>query len=228
MESNNRATDAHAQHRQALSIISRTTGAELAAETLHCPECGMHDAIAPRPDRPVAAFGLIFDHDMLCVRIGGPAGMPIETMTPTERRIAEVLLEWPGRVVATETILRRAFGPEYASDPETILTYAHMVRVNISRLRLKIAPYVAADNTGKMLMRRALAARMNVGYYIVRADDRWLFGSRDVLMRMMLLTQLLMPGVGGLLDPRDAKRAGGISELPAGSYIEGTATEVTP
>jgi len=59
-------------------------------------------------------------------------GAPVN-LTPTEFRIISFLARNAGRVVTRADLLTKVWGPEYKDE-------AHLLRVNIARLRAKVEP----------------------------------------------------------------------------------------
>lgn len=77
-------------------------------------------------------------------------------LTPTEARILHILLRNRGQVVATDTLLARAWGPAEE-------VFAEGLRVHIRRLRAKIEP----DNASP----RYLLTERGIGYRFVRPEE---------------------------------------------------------
>ncbi len=81
-----------------------------------------------KPQTGVAAFGdLTIDYDSRRVTRGGR----LISLTPTEYRLLTALLSEPGRVLTHSQILRKVWGPRYASE-------MNYLRVYMKRLRLKV------------------------------------------------------------------------------------------
>ena len=79
-------------------------------------------------------------------------GRPIN-LTPTEYRIVAYLARNAGRVVTQADLLTKVWGPEYENE-------AHLLRVNIARLRQKIEP---DPSTPKHVI-----TRPGIGYYLAK------------------------------------------------------------
>lgn len=77
-------------------------------------------------------------------------------LTPTEARILHILLRNRGQVVATDTLLARAWGPAEE-------VFAEGLRVHIRRLRAKLEP----DNASP----RYLLTERGIGYRFVRPEE---------------------------------------------------------
>ena len=77
------------------------------------------------------------------------------TLTPTEYKILEILVQHAGRVLTHTQILRAVWGPGS-------LTRTHYVRVHVHQLRLKIE----ADPTQPTLLR----TEAGVGYRLSEED----------------------------------------------------------
>jgi DNA-binding response OmpR family regulator len=77
-------------------------------------------------------------------------------LTPTESRILHILLRNRGQVVATDTLLARAWGPAEE-------VFAEGLRVHIRRLRAKLEPNDASP--------RYLLTERGVGYRFARPEE---------------------------------------------------------
>jgi two-component system, OmpR family, KDP operon response regulator KdpE len=74
-------------------------------------------------------------------------------LTPTEYRIVAYLARNAGRVVTQADLLTKVWGPEYESE-------AHLLRVNIARLRQKIEQDAGTP--------RHVITRPGIGYYLAK------------------------------------------------------------
>jgi hypothetical protein len=92
------------------------------------PNCCAHGD-AWRALGPVVTGPLVVDFDECRARL---AGRPV-ALTATETRIMVVLARRLGRLCSHRLLLERVWGPEYADAP-------HLLRVNISRIRVKLGP----------------------------------------------------------------------------------------
>jgi DNA-binding response OmpR family regulator len=81
-------------------------------------------------------------------------GNPIN-LTPTEYRIVAYLARHAGRVVTQADLLTKVWGPEYENE-------AHLLRVNIARLRQKIE-----TNAGEPTY---VITRPGIGYYMAKVS----------------------------------------------------------
>jgi DNA-binding response OmpR family regulator len=79
-------------------------------------------------------------------------GKPVN-LTPTEYRIVAYLARHAGRVVTQSDLLTKVWGPEYESE-------AHLLRVNIARLRQKIEQDPSSP--------RHVITRPGIGYYLAK------------------------------------------------------------
>lgn len=79
-------------------------------------------------------------------------GRPVN-LTPTEYRIIAYLARNAGRVVTQSDLLTKVWGPEYENE-------AHLLRVNIARLRQKIEPDPSSP--------RYVITRPGIGYYLAK------------------------------------------------------------
>jgi DNA-binding response OmpR family regulator len=77
-------------------------------------------------------------------------GRPIN-LTPTEYRIVAFLARHAGRVVTQSDLLTKVWGPEYENE-------AHLLRVNIARLRQKVEPDPGSP--------RFIITRPGIGYFL--------------------------------------------------------------
>ena len=117
-------------------------GAHAASEAVHQ---GSHHAVVQhrRPDgRLLAASG------------SARAGEPIN-LTPTEYRILAYLARNAGRVVTQDDLLTKVWGPAYRDE-------AHLLRVNIARLRQKVEPEPSNP--------RYVITRPGIGYSLAKHD----------------------------------------------------------
>jgi DNA-binding response OmpR family regulator len=80
------------------------------------------------------------------------ADRPIN-LTPTEYRIIAYLARHAGRVVTQSDLLTKVWGPEYENE-------AHLLRVNIARLRQKIEQDPSSP--------RHVVTRPGIGYYLAK------------------------------------------------------------
>lgn len=79
-------------------------------------------------------------------------GEPVN-LTPTEYRIVAYLARHAGRVVTQSDLLTKVWGPEYENE-------AHLLRVNIARLRQKIEQDPSTP--------RHVITRPGIGYYLAK------------------------------------------------------------
>ncbi|MBI4491883.1 MAG: response regulator transcription factor [Chloroflexi bacterium] len=77
-------------------------------------------------------------------------------LTPTEYRILSFLARNAGRVVTQQDLLSKVWGPEYKDE-------AHLLRVNIARLRRKVEPDPHEP--------RFILTRSGIGYTLVKAES---------------------------------------------------------
>ena len=80
------------------------------------------------------------------------SGKPVN-LTPTEYRIVDYLARHAGRVVTQSDLLTKVWGPEYENE-------AHLLRVNIARLRQKIEQDPSQP--------RHVITRPGIGYYLAK------------------------------------------------------------
>jgi DNA-binding response OmpR family regulator len=81
-------------------------------------------------------------------------GRPIN-LTPTEYRIVAYLARHAGRVVTQSDLLTKVWGPEYENE-------AHLLRVNIARLRQKVEPDPGSP--------RFIITRPGIGYFLAKQE----------------------------------------------------------
>ena len=81
-------------------------------------------------------------------------GTPVN-LTPTEYRITAYLARHAGRVVTQADLLTKVWGPEYENE-------AHLLRVNIARLRQKIEKDPSSP--------RHVITRPGIGYYLAKQN----------------------------------------------------------
>ncbi|MGE4164217.1 MAG: winged helix-turn-helix domain-containing protein [Vicinamibacterales bacterium] len=94
----------------------------------------------------------LFDLDLKQVsRLGKPLHL-----TPTEWALLELLVRRVDRVITQGELLLRVWGPAYLDE-------AHLLRVNMARLRAKLEPEHVRSNGGYTLIK----TRPGVGYYLV-------------------------------------------------------------
>ena len=77
-------------------------------------------------------------------------------LTPTEYRILAYLARNAGRVVTQDDLLTKVWGPAYRDE-------AHLLRVNIARLRQKVEPEPSSP--------RYVITRPGIGYSLARQDE---------------------------------------------------------
>jgi len=82
-------------------------------------------------------------------------GQPLN-LTPTEYRILAYLARNAGRVVTQDDLLTKVWGPAYRDE-------AHLLRVNIARLRQKVEPEPASP--------RYVLTRPGIGYTLARQEN---------------------------------------------------------
>ena len=82
-------------------------------------------------------------------------GQPIN-LTPTEYRILAHLARNAGRVVTQDDLLTKVWGPAYRDE-------AHLLRVNIARLRQKVEPEPSNP--------RYVITRPGIGYSLTKLDN---------------------------------------------------------
>src|SRR5204863_5106517 len=82
-------------------------------------------------------------------------GSPLN-LTPTEYRILAYLARNAGRVVTQDDLLTKVWGPAYRDE-------AHLLRVNIARLRQKVEPEPAAP--------RYVITRPGIGYSLAKLEE---------------------------------------------------------
>lgn len=104
---------------------------ELAAHVIPAPgeRCGCCDQIVPEYG---GAHGLNIDRELVLVTV---YGVPINA-TPIEYRMVATLLAHLGRVVPIKTFTEAVWGQNYV-DGISRVSYAHLARVNLARLRRK-------------------------------------------------------------------------------------------
>ena len=81
-------------------------------------------------------------------------GQPLN-LTPTEYRILAHLARNAGRVVTQDDLLTKVWGPAYRDE-------AHLLRVNIARLRQKVEPEPSNP--------RYVITRPGIGYSLTRLE----------------------------------------------------------
>jgi two-component system KDP operon response regulator KdpE len=77
-------------------------------------------------------------------------------LTPTEYRILAYLARNAGRVVTQDDLLTKVWGPAYRDE-------AHLLRVNIARLRQKVEPEPSAP--------KYVLTRPGIGYTLARQEQ---------------------------------------------------------
>jgi DNA-binding response OmpR family regulator len=77
-------------------------------------------------------------------------------LTPTEYRILAYLARNAGRVVTQNDLLTKVWGPAYRDE-------AHLLRVNIARLRQKVEP--------EPIRPRYVLTQLGIGYTLARQED---------------------------------------------------------
>jgi two-component system response regulator MprA len=88
------------------------------------------EALARRADPPEAVSGLHLDPERFALRLGGSARM----LTPTEFRLAAVLLADAGRVVRRGDLIASAWVPGALVKGNTLDTYLHRLRRHLRAL----------------------------------------------------------------------------------------------
>jgi two-component system KDP operon response regulator KdpE len=83
------------------------------------------------------------------------SGEPLN-LTPTEYRILAYLARNAGRVVTQDDLLTKVWGPAYRDE-------AHLLRVNIARLRQKVEPEPSAP--------KYVLTRPGIGYTLARQEQ---------------------------------------------------------
>lgn len=78
-------------------------------------------------------------------------------LTPTEYRILAYLARNAGRVVTQNDLLTKVWGPAYRDE-------AHLLRVNIARLRQKVEP--------EPVRPRYVLTQLGIGYRLARLEER--------------------------------------------------------
>jgi len=81
-------------------------------------------------------------------------------LTPTEWAITELLARRVNRVVSSAEILERVWGPMYREE-------AHLLRVNVARVRAKVEPDRKPGERARLIRTRA-----GVGYWLAGQDEQ--------------------------------------------------------
>jgi DNA-binding response OmpR family regulator len=157
-----RVAGSHAYAQRDRLVIRRSLPTPLRREAplpgQRCTTCGR----VAEPPSP-AAYGLTIDTEQLQVLVDGE---PIY-LTATEYALMAELLARPGRVVTNYDLLVRVFGEGYfGTDGDG----EHAVRVNISRIRRKLAalPKFAGEANFRERVIRNTRER---GYWVPRAGE---------------------------------------------------------